>query len=201
MNNEIKKNNRLTIILIVALFISPLVLSWYIFNYTDFIKMRGTSNHGSLITPPRPLENLALIDPLDTDRHDKLYGKWSLTYVTKTCEKRCMSNIYLMRQIHIAMDKYSLRVQRVMLLTEQPVDELKEKLVDYKGQQIVDTEAVDKYNLLKQFQLGESDNPADADRLYIIDPLGNLMMSYPPETKPRDIYEDLKKLLRGSRIG
>ena len=49
--------------------------------------------------------------------------------------------------------------------------------------------------------LNDSDNPLNAHRLYIIDPLGNLMMSYEPDVNPRDIYKDLKKLLRGSRIG
>ena len=43
---NIKKSNRLTIILVVVMFISPLVLSWYVFNYTDYMEIRGMSNKG-----------------------------------------------------------------------------------------------------------------------------------------------------------
>jgi hypothetical protein len=144
---------------------------------------------------------LALIDPFKDDRKDSLFGKWSLTYVAASCDKTCMDNVYLMRQTHISMDKHSLRVQKVLFLTEQSSSELKEMLVDYQGQQIINNNLIDIDDLLNNFRLNESDKPLDAHRLYIIDPLGNLMMSYEADVNPRDIYKDLKKLLRGSRIG
>ena len=40
-----------------------------------------------------------------------------------------------------------------------------------------------------------------ADRIYIIDPLGNLMMSYAPDARPKGMLEDMKRLLRLSSIG
>ena len=196
-----KNNNKLTIIIVVVLFVSPVVLAWYVFNYTDFLEMRGMSNKGQLIDPPRPLGDLALIDPLKDDRKDSLFGKWSLAYVAVSCDKVCKDNVYRMRQTHISMDKHSLRVQKVLLLTEQPISELKEMLIDFRGQQVIDNDLIDVHELLNKFRLNEADNPLDAHRIYIIDPLGNLMMSYEPEANPRDIYKDLKKLLRGSRIG
>ncbi|MBL1142211.1 MAG: hypothetical protein HND53_09300 [Proteobacteria bacterium] len=201
MNEEIKKNNRLTIILVVALFVGPLVLSWAVFNYTDFLEIRGTSNKGKLIEPPRPLDDLALIDPFNDNRNDSLYGKWNITYVTDICDKVCMDNVYRMRQIHIAMDKHSLRVQRVLLLAGHSAYDVKELLVDFKGQQIIDKDMINIKDLLNKFRLNDSDSPLEANRIYIIDPLGNLMMSYKSNANPRDIYKDLKKLLRGSRIG
>jgi cytochrome oxidase Cu insertion factor (SCO1/SenC/PrrC family) len=36
---------------------------------------------------------------------------------------------------------------------------------------------------------------------YIIDPLGNLMMSYSRAAPPQGLLEDLRKLLKLSRIG
>ncbi|MEO1925221.1 MAG: hypothetical protein ABGY08_04410, partial [Gammaproteobacteria bacterium] len=145
--------------------------------------------------------DLTLLDPFKNDRKDSLFGKWSLAYVAANCNKACMDNVYLMRQTHVSMDKHSLRVQKVLLLTEQPVGELKELLADFKGQQIINNDLIDVDELLNKFRLNESDKPLDAHRLYIIDPLGNLMMSYELGANPRDIYKDLKKLLRGSRIG
>lgn len=201
MNEKAKKNNKITLLLLIVIFISPLALSWYVFNYTDFLAMRGTSNKGDLIDPARPLGDLVLVDPLNDERHDSLYGKWSLVYVSRVCEDECMETVYTIRQIHSMMDKHSLRVQRVLFLTDQSVEELKEKLTDYAGQLIIDNSQIDKNLLISKFKLGKEDDPAQANRVYIIDPLGNLMMSYKSGTNPREIYKDLKKLLRASHIG
>ncbi len=195
------KNNKIILILIVIAFTSPLILSWYVFNYTNFLENRGMSNHGELIVPPRPIVDLSLIDPIKADRKESLHGKWSMVYVTRSCDKLCMDNVYRMRQIHIAMDKHSLRVQKVLLLTEQTASELTEMLVDFRGQQVINTDLIDAYILLEKFRLTTTDNPLEAGRIYIIDPLGNLMMSFEPDANPRDIMQDLKKLLRASRIG
>ena len=201
MTEEIKKSNKITIIMLIVMFVSPVVLSWFIFNYTDFLSMRGTSNKGDLIEPIKPLGELELTDPFNDERKDSLYGKWSLVYVSSSCEKTCMDNVYTIRQIHTMMDKHSLRVQRVLLLKDQAPDELKEKLAEYVGQQFINNELVDVNDLVAKFKLNETDSPLDAARIYIVDPLGNLMMSFEPGTNPKAIYKDLKKLLRGSRIG
>ena len=199
--DEIKKSNRITIVLVVLLFVSPLFLSWYVFNHTDFLEARGTSNNGDLIVPVRPIGDLALIDPYNNERNDSIYGKWNLVYVTDSCDKQCEENIYIIRQTHLSMDKHSLRVQKVLLLTEQPIDQIKGMLTNFRGQQIINNANINVYDVLEKFRLNEADNPLKANRLYIVDPLGNLMMSYEPGINPRKIYKDLKKLLRGSRIG
>ena len=54
------KKNKIIIIVIVLVFIAPSILSWYVFNHTDFLETRGTSNYGHIITPPIQLENLSL---------------------------------------------------------------------------------------------------------------------------------------------
>ena len=40
-----------------------------------------------------------------------------------------------------------------------------------------------------------------AGRIYIVDPLGNLMMSYAPNAPQKALLEDLRKLLKLSHIG
>ena len=201
MNEEVKKSNKITIIMLVVMFVSPLLLSWFVFNHTDYLAMRGTSNKGDLIEPTKPLGDLALIDPFNDERQDSLYEKWSLVYVSRVCEEQCMKNVYTIRQIHTMMDKHSLRVQKVLLLKDQIPAELKEELTDYVGQQFINNELIDVDNLINNFKLSESDDPLEANRIYIVDPLGNLMMKFEPDSNPKDIYKDLKKLLRGSRIG
>ena len=195
------KKNKIIIIVIVLVFIAPSILSWYVFNHTDFLETRGTSNYGQIITPPIQLENLSLIDPLNPDRKDTLHGKWSMIYVAERCDDICMQNVYRMRQIHMGMGKHSLRVQKVLFLIDQDLDELSSLLANYKGQQVINTNSVDTDILLEKFRIeGVKDLPR-FQRIYISDPLGNLMISYPPGINPKGILKDLKKLLRTSRIG
>jgi hypothetical protein len=41
----------------------------------------------------------------------------------------------------------------------------------------------------------------NSQRVYLIDPLSNVMMFYEPGSKPKGMLEDLKRLLRLSSIG
>ena len=101
----------------------------------------------------------------------------------------------------MGMGKHSLRVQKVLFLIDQDLDELSSLLANYKGQQVINTNSVDTDILLEKFRIeGVKDLPR-FQRIYISDPLGNLMMSYPPDINPKGILKDLKKLLRTSRIG
>lgn len=196
---EAKRKNRVLIIVIVAAFLSPVVLSWWMLNYTDVVADGGKSNYGDLIDPPTSITDLDLHEPL-ANKDYKLHGKWNMVYVSKTCGERCMANLYRMRQIHIAMDKHSLRVQRVLIIEDDMQQDYTTLFSDYAGQRVV-KDVTDKQRLIDQFKITETDNPANQNRIYIIDPLGNLMMSYPPDINPRGIIKDLKKLLRSSRIG
>ena len=193
--------NKIIISVIIVAFIGPSILSWFIFNHTNFLEARGTSNYGTLISPPVLLENYSLTDPNNLDREDALYGKWSMIFVAETCEKVCMENVYRMRQIHLGIGKHSLRIQKVLLLTEQDPLQLTEQFINYPGQQVISNSATDSNLLLDNFRLDDAVNPIKAGRIYISDPLGNLMISYPADINPKGILKDLKKLLRASRIG
>ena len=54
--------------------------------------------------------------------------------------------------------------------------------------------------LLETFVLDEQD-PMRAGRVYLVDPLGNLMMSYQPEDEPSGMIKDLERLLKYSGLG
>jgi cytochrome oxidase Cu insertion factor (SCO1/SenC/PrrC family) len=168
-------------------------------NHTDVVEERGTSNYGELIQPPRPIADLPLIDPLNDAADYKLHGKWNLVYVTDVCEQVCRDNLYRMRQIHVGTDKYSLRVQRVLFMKNQTAEQLKQDLEEYAGQRVVAPE--NKETFLTLFTLNKDDQPLMKNRLYIVDPMGNLMMSYAPDAPPNGILKDIKKLLKASRIG
>jgi hypothetical protein len=139
-------------------------------------------NYGELIQP-RPLSG----PPLDA-----LRGKWVLVaFDAAACDAYCERKLYLMRQVRAAQGKDAPRVERVWALTDtaRPRAEL---LGAIEGTQVV---ALKKAPALQGF-------PADAvDRIYVVDPLGNLMMSFPRDPDPSKMLKDLQRLLRLSQIG
>ena len=196
-----RKKNSLIMGVITLAFLSPLLVAWWSLNFTDVIASGDKANHGDLISPPRPLADLSLHDPVAAKDY-QLHGKWNLLYLGDRCAgETCLDNLYRMRQIHAAMDKHSLRVQRVLLLREQDAAALRSILTPYAGQRIIKADAAARARLIPLFKLDAGDKPLLTRRLYIIDPRGNLMMSYPPAADPRGIIKDLKKLLKASRIG
>lgn len=203
MNTDSGKQNNLTLILIFVLFCGPLAGAWWLHSQNTIIEARGKTNHGQLILPPRPISNLALIDPLSMDSNKKqLHGKWSLFVIAEgACDDVCVANLYRMRQLRLAMGKHTGRVQRVVLFIQPEQNNFDKVFENYPGQMRVDIENLDLQSLLSQFSLPEFDAPAISGRLYIIDPLGNLMMSYAFDANPSGIIKDLNKLLRASKVG
>jgi len=56
-------------------------------------------------------------------------------------------------------------------------------------------------NLDKQFTLSFGSPRSGLNRIYIVDPLGNLMMSYPADADPSKMRKDLSRLLKVSHVG
>ena len=194
--------NRITIVLIILIFIAPLAASWLLLNYTDIAEERGTSNHGDLIIPPRPLPNIKLIDPLSQTNNGYLHGKWSMLYIAgDSCDQICIDNLYRMRQVRLATGKHYQRVQRVLLLEQANAGSLAHIFKDYSGQLLMSTENIKMDKFMDNFRFEQTENPADKHRIYLVDPLGNLMMRYSPDTDPSGIIKDLARLLRASHIG
>lgn len=192
------------LILLLAVFALPPLLSWLLFNYTDLGRATGGGEHGTLVTPPRPVPDLTLVNLADrTDADKRLHGKWTLVYLLDgNCGEACLENLYRMRQLRLATGKYAQRVQRAVLVVDNERQALtREQLSDYPGQYVLYPEGVDADSLLSLFRLTPDDRPLGEDRLYLIDPLGNLMMTYPATTPPDGIIKDLKRLLKYSRIG
>lgn len=198
-----KPAGRFIIPLLIAIFIAPFLASWLLFNFSDLGKRAGTANHGRLITPPKPLPDLSLSDPVSGSNNLSLHGKWSLLYLVKgNCSDQCEKNLYVMRQLRLAMGKEVHRVQRVLLVVNNDTAVLSaDQLKDYKGQLVTIVNDREGEELLANFKLADEDQPIRADRLYLVDPLGNLMMTYPPAVEPGGIIKDLKRLLKYSRIG
>jgi hypothetical protein len=87
------------------------------------------------------------------------------------------------------------RVQRVLIATgDSAAHELRAR--EEGGLLVVDATGNKAQALLAQFPASER-----AHSIFVVDPLGNLMMRFDARANPRGLREDLLKLLKLSHVG
>jgi cytochrome oxidase Cu insertion factor (SCO1/SenC/PrrC family) len=192
---ELHRRNFRTVFALGGLFLLPLLLSFWLY-YGAHWRPQGTTNHGELFEPLRPLPDVTLNDA-DGVAHSQVFqGKWTLVYVGNgACDADCRTTLVFMRQTRLSLNNEMTRVQRVLLATTACCD--RTYLAGaHPGLRVLDASQAAAQPLLAQF-------PPDgrAQALYVVYPLGTLMMRYDARLPPRGLLEDLKRLLQLSHIG
>jgi hypothetical protein len=140
----------------------------------------GTTNQGAFVNPPITVGSLRF-----KGSDGELLGEggtWWLWVVSRgDCVGECATAIHQLRQLHILLNKDADRVQRG-LVTELGVSP--GLLAEYPG---------------VQHLTGETS--ALTEGVYIVDPIGNLVLFYPLTDAGKPVLTDLKKLLKLSQIG
>jgi hypothetical protein len=204
---------RRALIGLALLFFAPVALA-FILYYGIGWRPGGHVNHGDLVEPPVPLPDLAL-PRTDEPRPEVagaatpagvaaasmsqtlLKGKWTLLYLgAGSCSAGCRTDLYNTRQVRAALGRDRERVQRVFLAEGACCDF--EWLRVQQPDLITVRAGADIAPLVA---ILERAHRAATDRVYLVDPLGNLMMSYALDARPKGMLEDLKKLLRLSHVG
>jgi len=196
---DARRRSRAALIGLAALFFVPLALSFYLYYGTGW-RPAGGAQHGELIDPARPLPEVELATPAgNLTGADFLRRDWHLVYIgAGDCPAACRESLVKARQVRLALDKDVNRVSRVFLYSG-----------DLAGRDYLAAEHPDLVPasldgpggeaLLAAFPAALA--PRTSDRLYLVDPLGNLLMSYPPDAPPRALLDDLERLLKLSHIG
>jgi hypothetical protein len=180
--------------LLLLLFFAPLLVAFWLY-YGSGWRPAGHTNHGELIEPPRPLPEIA-VPGADPATRAPFTGRWSLVYVGDGgCAPDCRVALHVMRQTHLALGRLAPRVQQVLLASSACCDHA---FLDreHPALRVIDASGPQAAALLAAF-------PAAHRRrgIFIVDPLGNLMMRYDIRLEPRGLLLDLKKLLELSHIG
>ena len=153
----------------------------------------GTVNYGDLLEV-KPLPGNALNHSDDTIfRIRQLRGKWVMVTVDSgACNAACREKLYYMRQTRLMQHTEMDRVERLWLIDDDVVPEaaLKE---EYKG--TLRVKAKDSEMLTALPAAG-----SQRDHIYLVDPLGNLMLRFPRNPDPALIAKDLKRLLKVSSM-
>lgn len=197
------KKNRVIILALVLLFFGPLAVAPFIVHHLEQERPSATKNQGVLVDPAVPLTEFAL-----QDRNSRAYGleelrgKWSVVYFAGACDARCAETLYAMRQSRLAQGKELERVQLVHIpLGGEVAAELAALLPEHPQLVVLTGRPRDVESVWHQFTRVDPLAEADRSDMYIVDPLGNLMMSYPSTFTPKQLIKDLQRLLYVSQIG
>jgi hypothetical protein len=189
-----RHRQRRLLIGVALMFFGPLGVSFLLY-YGHGWHPGGHVNQGELVQPARPLPVAAL--PMasggETDA-EVLRHKWTMLYVQRgPCDANCLRHLYDTRQVRTALDREMNRVQRMFIADADCCD--MQQLRDIHPDLIVVRAQAPVGPLLALLP------GANSNRIYLVDPLGNLMMFYETDAKPKGMLEDMKRLLRLSQIG
>lgn len=196
LENKKLINHRIKFIALILVFLSPFIASWLAFYVFE---VRPDSQHyGSLVEPVRPLSFPSMHSLDKRQLTPEFWKKWTFVMIDNHgCQQLCKENLYYLRQMRIALGRDTDRVQNVLLLKHSADAEMLEYLEDFPALTVV--ESSDK-KLTGLFELGDI-KVGDSPMLYLVDPAGNLMMTYPAQNKAKSILSDLRRLLKVSQIG
>lgn len=162
------------------------------------IKPESRTNYGELLDPrahPIPALGARTLDGKPAGPED-YKGKWIMLQAdVADCGEPCRKKLFTMRQLRLTTGKEMDRVERVwMILDDKPLETM--LMREYDGTRMLRV----KPEALKAW-LPVAEGAALTDHIYVIDPLGNLMMRFPKDPDPNKMKKDLSRLLKASRIG
>jgi hypothetical protein len=181
------KTQRRMLLFLAAVFLVPVAASFVLYFGLHW-RPAGQSNHGELYSPARPM-------PAGTGAFAE--RKWTLVYAGDgQCDENCRRALVFARQTRLSLNKDTARVVRVFLATTDCCD--RQYLDDqHIGLVVLDATADPALAaLVAALPATEREHS-----LYIVDPLGNLVMRYDTRMEPRGLLDDMEKLLKLSRIG
>ena len=184
----------------MVVFVAP-VAGAFLYKPTAF------NNYGDLYTPVRPVANLRMqsqhTQPNEEVELKSMRRQWVFLVVANgKCNTECEQNILKVRQLRFMQNDDMKRIRTVLLQTGLAPEVTLDIVAKYRPIEVYSVPADDYQTWTKVLQLPAGTPPeAERDRFYIIDPTGNLMMSYPASADPSNIKKDIKRLLKTSQIG
>ena len=186
ISSEARAKGRRTLLLLALVVITPVIASYSAYY---FFPREQRTNYGELLATPAPA--------LAGTRADgqpfalaQLKGKWVLaTGAPGACDAACTGSLHATRQARTIQGREMERVQRVWLVTDDVVPD-PALLAQHPDLMVVHVP-----------RSAAAALPAGADRIYLIDPLGNLVLAFPADPDIRKVAKDIERVLKASRIG
>jgi len=209
------RNTRLIFLSIVGIPVMVVLAATWLWFFVargdlDLVAILGTSNHGSLVQPPRSLDEGNLLDSAGaTFSYSDLPPQWTFLVPGKgVCRVDCENLLYLTRQIHLAMGNELRRIRR-FYVSDSAVSEAVFDVDVLSNRRPAPTD-FGQYMEVEQLGMRTFTLPSDKyaslfaevyddpTTWYLVDPAGWIMMSYTSETSYKMVIADLKFLLKNS---
>jgi len=169
--------------MLLAMFILPIAFGTLFFYANPNYFSDSTVNYGELVRPV-----------IATDEGDieidgaSLQGIWTMVYVSSRCDDACEKAVSDMKTIRTLMNADMRRIQRMIIIEDNS------------------TPTSDDMTLIKarvtSEKLTQNLKKYTENAIYLIDPIGNIMLYYEPQNIDiRLVVKDLKRLFKYSRIG
>jgi hypothetical protein len=213
---EKKTNNRMVLLLVAGIPVTMILGATWLWFFVvrgdlDLVGSLGTANRGTLVQPPRQMDEATLLAP---DGNAFVYAnaepRWTMVVpaVGGRCDSICENNLYLTRQIHVALGKDFNRLRRVYASETGPSDtvltaqELSDK---HPAPASFEEFLAQEHQGLQSLVLAPggfdqlfAEAAVDSSTWYLVDPAGWVMMSYNRDLTYKDVITDLKFLLKNS---
>jgi hypothetical protein len=173
---------------------APVIASYFTYYV---LRPDGRNNFGELIGPQRPLPDLVAHNlqgqPVNLR---SLKGQWLLmSTAAAACDEVCARNLYLQRQLREGLGKNKDRLDWVWLISDSaPVpDQLLPALREATVLRIPQVELSRWLEAQPGLELSQ--------HIYVVDPMGNWMMRFPPQLENEAVGKakrDLERLMRAS---
>ncbi len=184
---------RWKLIAILLVCAAPVIASYFTYYV---IRPEGRTNYGALIEPMPEMSGLTLRGP-DGAAADlgAVSGRWVMVVIDDgACAQACQDRLYVIRQVRLTTGKERERVERMLLVTGAAGP----SPAVLQGHEGLVVRHVSAEALPAVFPSPEGD---PSEHVFIVDPLGNVMMRFPSDGNASRMKKDLSKLLRASRIG
>ena len=180
------------LLVVAGVCIAPFIASWALYFLWQ---PAGRVNYGELVENVQlPAGNLAQTAGGKPFDFAQLRGRWVFVTVDSgACDEYCQKKLWKMRQVRLTQGKYLERIERAWLLNDaQAVAPA--VLKEYDGTWVAPAEG---NVILKSLPF----QTAQRDHIYLVDPLGNVVLRFPRDADPSRMKKDLERLLKVSRIG
>jgi len=209
--------NKIKLTIILLAITVPISLATLLYQFSINKGNIGTTSKGTLVIPVLDIAELQLTDAggkpayqsfeeMTTNVSPEDYDPrpWQLLYLGSTdCEAECQERLYFLRQLHIRLGSESSRLERAYVLAGDDV--LTQSTVDYLQKEQGDMRVLHadagKLAQVLQRTVKEGEDPIASHYIYVMDPVGNIMLYFTPSNDADQILDDIDKLLDQSSLG
>jgi len=169
---------------LLAMFVMPIAFGTLFFYANPNYFSESTVNYGELVRPVIATDG----DDIEIEGDASLQGIWTMLYVSNRCDDACEKAVADMKTIRTLMNDDMRRIQRMIIITDSSTPTSNdESLIKARVNSEKFKQSLKKYT---------------ENAIYLIDPIGNVMLYYEPQNLDiRLVIKDLKRLFKYSRIG